>query len=347
MAQPATLTEAIDELAEEHVDVGAMIGVVRPGETLVLSYGTKHFGTVDPPDRHTLFEIGSITKTFTSTLLAQRILDGTVNPEDLAQDYLPADRVTLPTSNGTGVTLIQLAAHRSGLPRMIQTSGYPEPPGYDSVNIYAAYTTDHVYDYLTNYCSLEFTPGSKRVYSNTGTGLLGHIMGLIDGTSYETVVTREIFDVLGMEDSSLFLTQAQKANLALGHDSSRRVTPSFTAQDIYQGSGMIKSSLDDMLAYLKANLGTMATPLTNAMEYGHEPRFLADDWGESGLDWYTKHLDDGQIVTYKAGLTQGYCAYIALNKSASTGTVVLMNHYTESGTAMLVGENVQKAITRY
>jgi CubicO group peptidase (beta-lactamase class C family) len=346
LAQPATLTEAIDRLAEEHVEVGAMIAVVRPGETLVLSYGTKRFGTVDPPDRHTLFEIGSITKTFTSTLFAQRMLDGTLKPDDLAQDYLPADQVTLPTRNGTGITLIQLATHRSGLPKQIQTSDYPKPPGYNGRNFYAAYTTDHVYDYLTNYCSLESTPGSNWMYSNTSAGLLGHIIGLIDGTSYETVVTREIFDVLGMENSSLFLTQAQKENLALGHDSSRKVRPNYTAQDIYQGAGFVKSSLDDMLVYLKANLGTMPTPLTNAMEYAHEPRFLVDYWGESGLDWYTKQMDDGQVVTYKGGRTGGYGAYIAFNKSASTGTVVLMNH-SVSGRAMVLGESVQKAIARF
>jgi CubicO group peptidase (beta-lactamase class C family) len=344
--EAATLTEAIGELAEEYVGVGAMVGVVRPGETLVLSYGTKRFGANDPPDRHSVFEIGSITKTFTTTLLAQRVLNGTLDPNELVQAYLPADRVTLPTRDGVEISFIQLATHRSGLPKQIQDSDYPKPPGYDDLNFYAAYTTDHVYDYLTDYCSLEFTPGSDWLYSNTGVGLLGHIIGLIDGTSYETVVTREIFDVLGMESSSLFFTEAQEANLALGHSSSRTVTPNYTAQDIYQGAGFIKSSLDDMLVYLNANMGSTVTPLSNAMEYAQDPRFLVDYWGESGLDWYTKQLDDGQVVTYKGGRTSGYGAYIGFNKSASTGTVVLMNH-SVSGRAMLLGESVQKAIALY
>jgi hypothetical protein len=97
---------------------------------------------------------------------------------------------------------------------------------------------------------------------------------------------------------------------------------------------------------LKAYMGTTVTSLSDAMEYAQEPRFLVDCWGESGLDWYTKQLDDGQVVTYKGGLTSGYGAYIGLNKSASAGTVVLMNH-SVSGRAMLLGESVQKAIARY
>jgi CubicO group peptidase (beta-lactamase class C family) len=149
-----------------------------------------------------------------------------------------------------------------------------------------------------------------------------------------------------MESSSLFLTEAQEANLALGHSSSRAVTPNYTAQDIYQGAGFIKTSLDDMLVYLKANMGVTVTPLGNAMEYAQEPLFAVDYWGESGLDWYTKQLDDGQFVTYKAGRTGGYGAYVGFNRSASTGTVVLMNH-SVSGSAMLLGESVQKAIAPY
>ncbi len=345
-SEPVTLTEAIDDLAEQYVGVGAMVGVVRGSETLVLSYGTKRFDANDPPDRHSAFEIGSITKTFTTTLLAQRILDGTLEPDETVQPYLPADRVTLPTRDGEEITFIQLATHRSGLPKQVQVSDYPKPPGYDPLNFYAAYTTDHIYDYLTNYVTLVFTPGSDWLYSNTGVGLLGHVLGLIDGTSYETLVTREVFDVLGMESSSLFLTDAQLDNLALGHSSSRTVTPNYTANDIYQGAGFIKLSLDDMLLYLKAHLRLTATPLNDALEYTREPRFHVEYWGDSGLDWYTKELDDGQVVTYKGGRTGGYGAYVGFNESTSTGTIVLMNH-SVSGRAMQIGEDVLKAAARW
>ncbi len=343
---PATLTEAIDDLAEQHVEVGAMVGVVRGSETLVLSYGTKRFGINDPPDRHSIFEIGSITKTFTTALLAQLILDGTLEPDEGVQSYLPADRVTLPTRDGEEITFLQLATHRSGLPTRVQDSDYPRPPGFDPLNQYAEYTTDHIYDYLTNYVTLLSTPGSVWFYSNTGVGLLGHVLGLIDGTSYETLVTREGFDVLGMESSSLFLTEAQLDNLAVGHSSSRTVTPNYTAQDIYQGAGFIKTSLDDMLLYLKAHMDLVATPLNDALEYTREPLFHVEGWGDSGMDWYTKSLADGQAATYKGGRTGGYGTYMGINEATSTGVIVLMNH-SVSGTAQLFGQDVLMAAARF
>ena len=149
------------------MEVGALVGVVRGSETLVLSYGTKRFGADDPPDRHSIFEIGSITKTFTTTLLAQQILDGTLQSDETVQSYLPADRVTLPTRDGEEITFIQLATHRSGLPKAVQESNDPQPPGFDPLNQYAEYTTEHIYDYLTNYVTLLSTPGTVWLYSNT------------------------------------------------------------------------------------------------------------------------------------------------------------------------------------
>jgi len=344
--EPATLRETIDDLAEQYIEVGAMVGVVRGSETLLLSYGTKRFGTIDPPDRHSIFELGSITKTFTTALLAQRILDGTLGPDERVQSHLPADLITLPTRDGDEITFIQLATHKSGLPRVVQESNYPQPPGYDPYNQYAEYTTEHIYDYLTNYVTLLSTPGTVWLYSNTGMGLLGHTLGLIDGTSYETLLIREIFDVLGMESTSLDLTEAQLANLAVGHSDSRSVRPNFTAQDIYQGAGFIKTSLDDMLEYLKAHMGLVATPLNDALEYTREPRFPVEGWGDSGLDWYTKGLADGQVVTYKGGLTGGYGAYMGINDATSTGVIVLINQ-SASGTAQLFGQEILMAAARY
>ena len=319
-----------------------MIGVVRGSETLFLSYGTKQVGRNDPPDEHSIFEIGSITKTFTTALLARQILAGDLDPDERVQSYLPGGQVTLPILEGQEMTLLQLATHRSGLPAQIQDSSYPRPSDYDSLNFYAAYTTEHVYDYLTNYVQLLFPPGTAWSYSNTGMGLLGHVLGLVDGTSYETLLTREIFDVLGMDDSSLFLVGPQTDNLALGHSSSRTVTPNYTATDIYQGAGFAKASLFDMVTYLKAHLGLMATPLRDALDLTRAPRFQVEFWGSSGMDWYTKELDDGQTVTYKGGRTSGYGAYIGLNESMSTGTVVLLNH-SVAGRAMVIGEAVLKA----
>jgi len=277
--------------------------------------------------------------------MADMYLKGDLS-DDTVGHYLPADSVTMPSRDGVEIRLVHLATHSSGIPRTPGDAGYPFPPGYHPSDPYAVYTTEHIYDCLTNYCALEFTPGTSWLYSNTGMGLAGHVVGLVDGTSYETVLTREIFDVLAMENSSLFLTDQQRTNLATGHNSSLTMVPTWTAQDIFQGAGFIKSSANDMLTYLEANLGLVQSPLKSAMDLTHEPQFHQGPWGEIGLAWYILELDDGQVVTYHGGGTGGFNAYLGFNKAASTGAVILFNSQVNES-VHVIGERVLKAIEKY
>jgi D-alanyl-D-alanine-carboxypeptidase/D-alanyl-D-alanine-endopeptidase len=219
------LEEEINCIANTYTKVGAMIGVInKQQQRLIFSYGSKSVSTNEPPDANTVFEIGSITKTFTATIAADMYLKGHFT-DDTVGHYLPAGQVTMPTKDGVEIRFIHLMTHTSGIPRSPRGTSYPYPPGYYENNPYAAYTTDNIYDYLTNYCTLQFTPGTWWLYSNTGVGLMGHIEGLVDATSYETVLKRDIFDVLGMDNSSLFLTPEQMNNLTLGHNTNKQIMP--------------------------------------------------------------------------------------------------------------------------
>jgi len=175
---------------------------------------------------------------------------------------------------------------------------------------------------------------------------MGHIEGLIDGTSYETVLKREVFDVLGMENSSLFLTAAQKNNLARGYDRNLHIAPNWDAQDIFQAAGFIKTSLNDMFKYLEANLGLVQTPLRDAMDLTHQPQFHQGSLGDIGSVWYILELDDGQTMIYHGGGTGGYDSFFGFNKSSSTGAIVLFNSKVNES-VYVIGELVMKAINRY
>jgi len=343
-----SLEEEIDYIAQRYIKVGAVIGIInKQQEKLVFSYGTKSINTNEPPDENTVFEIGSITKTFTTILMTDMYLKGHFT-DDTVGHYLPANQVTMPTRDGVDIRFFHLATHSSGIPRSPQRDHtFPLPEEYDPLNPYADYTTEHIYDYLTNYCILEFTPGSWWSYSNTGMGLLGHIAGLVDGTSYKTVLNREIFDVLGMDNSSLFLNEQQRSNLALGHNSSREIVPSWYAGDIFQGAGFIKSCLNDMFKYLEANMGIIETPLREAMDLTHQPQLHQGSMGEQGLAWYILDLDDGQKVIYSGGDTNGYSTYIGLNKTTLTGAIILLNCSMHDGTNLSAGPAVLKAIMKY
>lgn len=341
-----TLKEEIDDIANRYLKVGAIVGVInKQHKKLVFSYGTKSINNNESPDANTVFEIGSITKTFTATIGADMYLKGYFS-DDTVSHYLPAGQVTIPSKDSVQIRLIHLLTHSSGIARSPRGTSYPYPTGYDDLDPYAAYTTDHIYDYLTNYCTLEFTPGTWWLYSNTGMGLMGHIEGLVDGTSYETVLTRDIFDVLDMHNSSLFLTSEQMNNLALGHDINKQIVPNWTAQDIFQGAGFIKTSLNDMFKYLEANLGLVQTPLMDAMELAHESQFHQGSLGDIGLVWYILELDDGQTMIYHGGGTGGYVSFLGFNKSLSTGAIVLFNSKVQES-VNVIGELVLKAINKY
>ena len=344
-----TLEQEIDNLASQYVKVGAMVGIIDKSQTRhVFSYGAKLTGTDNPPDANTLFGIGSITKTFTTTLLAEMYLENP-NSDEIVQHYLPPDRVTLPTRNGTEITFVHLATHTSGIPRTPHEDGSPFPrvAGYDPQNPYAAYTTDEVYDYLTNYAELEFEPGTYWEYSNTGVGLLGHVLGLIDGTSYETILQRDIFNVLGMEHSSLFVTEELSANAATGHDRTYSPVPYYTANDIFQGCGHIKSTLNDMFIYLEAQLGITETSLLDAMDLTHQPVMHQGSMGEQCIGWFMIELDDGQKIIYSGGDTNGFSAYIGFNKELRTGAIILLNASFHDSTNLSMGPEIMKAIYRH
>ena len=128
-------------------------------------------------------------------------------------------------------------------------------------------------------------------------GLIGHIVGLVGGSSYNNVLMRDLFNVLGMDRSSIYMTDEQRTNLAQSHNQNFGPGLYFIANDIYQGAGSIKSTLNDMFKYLDAQLGLVPTPLANAILLTHDPVMHQGSLGEQALAWLILGLADGQTVT--------------------------------------------------
>mgnify|MGYP001823038095 FL=1 len=346
--------EEFEYLLDEYVKMGAAIGIIDQQQNLHEYYiGTISNDDANPPDRHSIFEIGSITKTFTATLLARMVLDAKVELADELGSLLPAGVVTVPGWEGKNITLSHLATHSSGLPKAPQDSNQPLPPDYDPYDPYAAYTSEFVYDYLSSYCNLLFEPGTQYSYSNTGMGLVGHVLGLVDSTSYEELITREVLVPMGMNETSLFLGEDQISKLAPGHDEDLDSVKNYYAQDIFQGAGFLKSSLHDMLIYLRIQMGLTATPLDDAIALSHEPHFevggvhYSDRDGyynlSIGLAWHIDELPEGYTFYWHGGRTNGYMAYMAFDLEAMTGVVILCNQ-SFANAIIRFGEDVLKAI---
>ena len=186
----AVSDDEMRKLLVERVDtyrhsVGIVVGIVEPTGRRVIAYGkgSKEDGT--PVDGDTVFELASVTKAFTSLLLADAVTRGEVALSDPVAKYLPPS-VRMPERGGRSITLHDLATHTSGLPRE-PSNLQPKDPS----NPFADYSVEQLYEFLSGY-QLTRDIGSEFDYSNLGAGLLGHVLAQRAGTDYETLVRARI-----------------------------------------------------------------------------------------------------------------------------------------------------------
>jgi serine-type D-Ala-D-Ala carboxypeptidase/endopeptidase len=312
----ADILAIIKERVDDKRTAGIVVGVIDAnGRQRIVAYGDP--GPGQPPlDGNSVFEIGSISKVFTSTVLAQLVQEGKVSLDDPAQKYLPAT-VHLPVRNGKVITLGTLAMQNSGLPRL-PTNLKPA----DAANPYADYTVQQLYDFLSNY-QLPRDPGAEFEYSNLGVGLLGHLLSRATGLSYEDLERQRVWQPLGMTHTAITLTPWMKAHLALGHGPAGDVVKNWDLPTL-AGAGAIRSTTADMLKFLDANLHPERGQLQRAMAFAHEERAPAGPNMKIGLNWLIAHAGADTIVWHNGG-TGGYRTFIGFNPSQKTGVVVMTN----------------------
>ena len=320
---PAALTEQeIHQILVDRVDtykksVGIVVGPIGPQGSKISSYGKLAADAKAVPDGDTVFEIGSATKVFTSLLLADMVQRGEVKLDDPVSKYLPAS-VHVPERNGRKITLVDLATHTSGLPRL---PGNIHPR--DMSNPYADYTVDQMYAFLSSY-QLPRDIGSQYEYSNFGVGLLGHVLALRAGMSYEKLLQTRILAPLKMTSTAITLTPQMKAHLAQGYGETLQPVGNWDLPTL-AGAGAIRSTANDMLKFLAANMGLTQTPLAPAMKAMLEVRRPTGIPNlEIALAWHIATKDGEQMIWHNGG-TGGYHSFMAFDPKTRAGVVVLSN----------------------
>lgn len=318
----------IQKILAERVDtyrqsVGVVVGVIEPSGRRIVTYGHASTNASIPLNGDTLFEIGSMSKVFTSLLLAEAVQRGEVALTDPISKYLPAN-VKVP-ERGRAITLQDLSMHHSGLPRM---PGNFKPA--DPENPFADYSVDQLYQFLSTY-QLTRDVGAMYEYSNLGAGLLGHILALRAGMDYESLVKTRITGPLGMTSTAITLPPPMQARLAPGHDRTLRPTKNWDITSL-AGAGALRSSANDMLTFLAAEMGYTQSALAPAMKAMLQPRRPAV--GPPGLEvalaWHIITANGKTIVWHNGG-TGGYRTYFGFDPEARTGVVVLMNASSLAG----------------
>ena len=308
-----------------HQSVGIVVGMIDQKGRKVVSYGALEKGDSRSLNGDTVFEIGSVTKVFTSLLLSDMVKRGDVALTDPVAEYLPAG-TKVPQRNGRQITLEDLSTHTSGLPRIPSNMKMTDP-----ANPYADYTPEQMYEFLASY-QLTRDPGSKYEYSNLGGGLLGYALARRAGKDYGTLVSERITGPLGMKDTAIALSPELNARFAAGHDDKLKTVPGWDLPTL-AGAGALRSTANDMLTFESAFLGFTKTPLAPAMAAMTEKHQPTGTPGmEIALAWHMFIRGDDMVVWHDGG-TGGYRSFIGFDPKAKVGVVVLANAATNQGVA--------------
>ncbi len=273
------------------------------------------------PSQNTIYQIGSITKTFTSLILADMVEEGLVSLDTTLGELAPDDLELSETT--AGITLRELATHTSGLPRIpldmmlvdaVIASGDP----------YAAYTAERMWS------ALETTSVAERedrvyAYSNLGMGLLGQLLADSLETDYATLLQSRITDPLQMTDTAISLSESQQTRLAVGHTPAGSECAAWSF-DALAGCGALYSTTSDLLTYLEAQMNLDENPLGPAMRLSQETHYDAQDGRLTlGLAWHKILVSGPHPIILHDGGTGGYVSFSGFIPETGTAVVILCN----------------------
>jgi CubicO group peptidase (beta-lactamase class C family) len=282
----------------ENSDV-RFLGVVRQGDSLQW---------VD--NRGKAFEIGSISKVFTSTLLANFVLEGKVNLDDDIGDYIDT-----PIKDDARITFQSLANHTSGLPRSPSNLFLMASPD----NPYKNYDDSKLETYLSEHLKFSANVGAKSEYSNLGAGLLGYTLEKVSGSAYQELLAQYIVSKYQMKNSTT--RREEVADRLVGGLNGRGEPTSNWDLASLVGAGGILSTVEDLSKFALAQFddGNRELALTR------KKTFAVNERTDIGLGWHINNTDSGDQWHWHNGGTGGYRSCMAIDVKHKNGMIILSN----------------------
>ena len=330
-------------------NINLVVGVIDNEYKSVLGFGKFGDSFSDTPNGNTIFEIGSITKVFTATLLSilveNKKIELTTPIKNLKKEY-----EHIPEK----ITMEKLATHTSGLPRL--PTNFMKLEQMDMENPYAFYKLEDLETYMQNYDGKPERTFGKISYSNLGFGLLGYILSLQLKQPFEELIIKNICNPLGLLDTRITMTNEQKTRLAIGNSPRGKPVKNWDFS-VLEGAGALRASANDLLEFLSANLQISSSPLKQAITRTHELKceFFASPVGFQkllrvghflnlvaqsrggplvkvkhkgvALGWFVSLLPSiSKNIYWHNGGTGGYRSFCGFVKDTNTGVVVLSNY---------------------
>lgn len=287
----------IDQRIEQELNPSIVIGVFENGKTDFYVQGVQNKALNQVATSKTVYEIGSITKTFTSLLLAQLISENKLQPDDEVQKFWP-NEFKLVDSENKAVTMLQLATHTSGLPRLpANLNPFSNDPysNYDRIQLLTAVNQVNAKKSGVNYA-----------YSNFAVGLLGETLSKIENETYNNLISNKILKPLNLKQTYMLLSQVPEPLLAQGY-SGNKETNAWQFQAL-AGAGSIRSSIEDLLIYGIAHLAHTDNNLKTAMKLVTTSHYQQDQLN-IGLGW---HINADGIIWHNGG-TAGFSSIIMID----------------------------------
>ena len=329
--------QRIEEHAKSNKIPGISVGLIKDSEKF-FNYGQINKDSKIVPTKDTVFEIGSMTKTFTAILAAQLQQEEILSLDEKISKYLP--ELENSEFEKQNITLHHLLTHTSGISEFsvntfvtqmfsIMTSGKSQIAEYN-------YQTEEFLKYCKT-LKLKHTPGTTFLYSNIGFGLAGKIMEKLTGKTYDDLVRQYICNILDMNDTGINILESHKEKLATGY-SFRGKQADYGQVPAIEAAGSLYSTTSDMIKFLKANLDLTETKLSSAFEYCKNTKstpkiplsmkFFTKSLGVSlstfRFGWFVFPQETFDVIGHDGG-TEGFTSFMGMNLDDNSGVVILTN----------------------
>lgn len=323
-AQNPRLEKQVSKYIEYEVNLndnpGIIIGIINGDSVYVYSFGEMTKGKPEQLTDSTMFDIGSMTKVFTASLLQILVDEGKIDYEKTLGDYL--DKVTLNPSLH-GITIRQLATHTSGLPRLpINFSERDKDPN----NPFAHYRKEDFDIFLSDY---NLFTSSTYLYSHVNYALIERIVESVENKTFETVMNEKMLQPLGLNNTTYELTKLQHNRLSPGYLLTGETAPETLFNSFYGAVGL-KSEMNDLIKFIQYNLkvGEERSELQSSLFKTHDFQVNTgiEKYIDTGIGWHIVRPKRRfyNVISHR-GTAVGHQAYIAFVPETKTGVIVLAN----------------------
>ncbi|MBA3682777.1 MAG: beta-lactamase family protein [Bacteroidetes bacterium] len=316
-ALDSVVENAVVDFIQNPQNCGFSIGVIKDTSIYFYNYGETKRDNKILPDKNTIYEIGSISKTFCGIILAYAITEGKIKLDDDIRKYLPGEYPNLETNNHK-IEIKHLANHTGGLP------GVPEnirdQKDYDSLNPYKNYDKNKLFDHLRT-IKLSVEPGQLCEYSNTGMALLGLILERIYNKSFDEIVKEKICIPNQMTSTGEVLSAEQLKRFADGYNNRGNAVPHWDL-GAFVAAGGLRSNSNDMIKYIRYNLQEKDA----AVKLAHVS--TVNKSTNIALAWHIMNTKFNNELTWHNGATFGFSGFCGFIRSKNAGVIVFSNTAT-------------------